>query len=133
MIIPPEKLGVMDFMPRRNTEANLQAEFYAEAKARGLSVFLEYSSRWNEAPGVRFDAVIFSDRRIVALVEIKRTPDPDKRRRTWPKSAQGRKYLSFNLPVFFIVQPSDFLDVWSWAEASGLIQPSPLPGALRAG
>ena len=132
MLFKPASVRPVDFLPRRQTEANLQAEFYAQAKARGLSVFLEYPSRWNESPGARFDAVIHSRGRILAICEIKRSPQPEKRRRTWPNSRQGKIYLSWPLPVFLIITPADFLSVWDWARGAGLIGPA-LPAAVAGG
>lgn len=132
MIIEPASVRPVDFLPRRQTEANLQAEFYAQAKARGLSVFLEYPSRWNESPGARFDAVIHKAGKIRAILEIKRSGKPAKRCQSWPKSRQGKIYLSWPLPVFLILTPADFLDVWEWAARAGLIGPV-LPAASAGG
>jgi hypothetical protein len=129
MIFEPASVRPVDFLPRRQTEANLQAEFYSQAKARGLSVFLEYPSRWNESPGARFDAVIHKAGKIRAICEIKRSGQPEKRRRSWPNSRQGKVYLSWNVPVFLIIEPADFLGVWQWAARAGLIGPGLPPPA----
>jgi len=129
MLFEPTNPRPVDFLPRRQTEANLQAEFYAQAKARGLSVFLEYPSRWNESPGARFDAVIHKAGKIRAILEIKRSGQPEKRRKSWPNSRQGKIYLSWNVPVFLIIEPGDFLSVWDWAARAGLIGPVAPAGA----
>jgi hypothetical protein len=123
MILNGDKSRVWDFLPRRS-EANLQAEFYKQATNRGLNIFLEYCSRWNETPGARFDAVIHAAGKIRALCEIKKSPNPAKRRRTWPQSRQAKSYLSWDIPVFLILIPEDFKEVWGWAESAGLIPPT---------
>ena len=128
MIIEPEKIRVVDFLPRR-AEANLQAEFYMQCRLRNIPVFLEYSSRWNESPGARFDAVIHQAGKILALCEIKKSPDPRRRMMTWRFGRQGQAYLSWDLPVFLLLSVNDFLEVWEWAQRIGLIQPAVIPAA----
>ena len=106
----------MDFLPRR-AEANLQAEFYHQCRSRDIPVFLEYCSRWNDYAGVRMDAVIHRAGKIIALCEIKKSPNPERRRRTWIHGRQGQGYKAWNLPIFLILAESDFNEVWEfWAE-----------------
>ena len=113
----------MDFLPRRKGEATLQSEFYRQAKNKGLPIFCEYPSRWNESPGARFDCVIHAAGKIRALVEIKATANKSDRRISWPQTRQGKKYLSFNIPVFLVCDESDFSEIWEWSLSAGLLPP----------
>ena len=130
---PPEKhINVMDFLPRR-AEANLQAELYHQCRLRNIPIFLEYCSRWNDYAGVRMDAVIHKDGKIRALCEIKKSPNPEKRRRTWIEGRQGRSYKSWNLPIFLILSEKDFPEIWAfWAEINP-VQPEISAGPAEPG
>lgn len=101
----------MDFLPRKDTEANLQYRFMKACEAYGLKVFAEYPSRYNEAPGCRFDVVIHNGKYILALVEIKRKSRNAKRGDLWLKTRQCKKYMSFGRPVFLVYDDNDFVEI----------------------
>lgn len=101
----------MDFLPRKDTEANLQYRFMKACEAYGLKVFSQYPSRWNEAPGCRFDIVVHDGKYIKALVEIKRKSKNKRRGELWLQTRQAKKYLSFGVPVFLVYDDKDFVEV----------------------
>lgn len=104
----PATPRVMDFLPRRDTEQNLKYRFCKALEQYGFKFFCEYKSRWNEAPGCRFDVVVHDGKYIRALIEIKKKSRNKKRGDLWLRSRQAKKYLSFNVPVFLIYDDSDF-------------------------
>ena len=111
MKILPEQFRIMDFIPRKDTEANLQYRFMKACEAYGLKVFSQYPSRWNESPGCRFDIVVHNGQYILALVEIKRNSSNKKRGELWRNTRQCKKYLSFGRPVFLVYDENDFAQV----------------------
>lgn len=111
MKILPDVPRVMDFLPRKDTEANLTYRFCKACEQYGLKFFHQYPSRWNEAPGCRFDVVIHNSKYILALVEIKRKSRNKRRGELWRGTRQCAKYLSFGRPVFLIYDDADFVSV----------------------
>jgi len=111
MKILPEETRIMDFLPRKDTEANLKYRFCRACESYGLKFFCEYPSRWNEAPGCRFDIVVHDGKYIKALIEIKRKSRNSKRGDLWLKTRQAKKYLSFGVPVFLVYDDKDFVEV----------------------
>ena len=116
MKIIPDKISVMDFLPRRDSEQNLKYRFCKALEAYGFKFYCEYPSRWNEAAGCRFDIVIHNDRYILALVEIKKKSTNKKRGELWLQSRQCKKYLSFGRPVFLVYDDKDFVEVLNCIE-----------------
>lgn len=111
----PEKPLVMDFLPRNDNESNLKYRFCKACEQYGLKFFMQYPSKWNEAPGIRFDVVIHNDKYILALVEIKKKRDGRKTAHKWINTNQCKKYLSFGRPVFLVYDETDFADVFNYA------------------
>lgn len=110
MKIIPDKISVMDFLPRRDSEQNLKYRFCKALESYGFKFYLEYSGRWNAAPGCRFDIVVHDGKYIKALIEIKKKSENARRGELWLNSRQGKKYLSLNLPVFLIYNDKDFVE-----------------------
>lgn len=110
MKIIPEEPRVMDFLPRRDSEQNLKYRFCKALEEYGFKFYLEYSGRWNAAPGCRFDIVIHDGKYIHALIEIKKQSSNPNRGELWLSSRQGKKYLSLNVPVFLIYNDKDFVE-----------------------
>lgn len=110
MKIIPENIRVVDFLPRRDTEQNLKYRLCKALESYGFKFFLEYSGRWNAAPGCRFDIVVHDGRYIKAVIETKRKSINARRGELWLNSRQGKKYLSFDLPIFLIYNDDDFVD-----------------------
>ena len=108
MLIEPKEYSIMDFVPRKDTEENLKFRFCRHLESYGFKFFSQYPSRWNEAPGCRFDIVVHDDKYIYALIEIKRKSRNPARGNKWLKSRQAAKYLSFGIPVFLVYNDADF-------------------------
>jgi ubiquinone/menaquinone biosynthesis C-methylase UbiE len=85
----------MRFIPRKVSEANVQAEFYRVCKEAGITCFLEYLSSWNGTPGCRFDCVIVQNGLIKAIIEVK-----SRKRVKEPKKM--KKYRIFGVPVLLV-------------------------------
>lgn len=111
MKIPPTELRVMDFLPRRDSEENLKYRFARACETYGLKFYMDYPSRWNEAPGCRFDLVIYDGKYIKALIEIKKLSKNPARGEKWKRSRQCQKYLSFGVPVYLVYNDLDFTTV----------------------
>ena len=111
MKILPDQPRVMDYLPKRDSEENLKYRFAKACEAYGLKFYMDYPSRWNEAPGCRFDLVIHDGKFIKALIEIKKKSKNRYRGQLWLKSRQAKKYLSFGVPVFLVYDDKDFVDV----------------------
>jgi hypothetical protein len=110
VLIKPSEKRIMDFIPQRDTEDNMKYRFCRSLEQYGFKFFLQYPSRWNEAPGCRFDIVIHDGRYIKALIEVKRKSTNPDRERKWLRSRQAQKYQSFGVPVFLIFNDKDFVD-----------------------
>ncbi len=105
--------ATMLFCPVRQTEPNVQAEFYHQCKLTGLPCFLSYRSLWSgPAPNdAHFDAVIHDDREIWAVVEFKRGWKDARRRCRWANSRQCVKYKAYGVPVFLVTCPDEIQPV----------------------
>ena len=111
MKIEPNEPRVMDFLPRRDSEENLKYRFARACEQYGLKFYMDYPSRWNEAPGCRFDLVIHDGKYIKALIEIKKKSNNPARGAKWLKSRQAAKYMSFGVPVYLVYNDKDFPQV----------------------
>lgn len=94
----------MLFRPQRQTENNVQAEFYHQSQIAGIHCFLDYRSLWSgPAPNdARFDAVIHDGQEIWALVEFKGRRKERPRRERWANTRQCVKYKAYGLPLFLV-------------------------------
>ncbi len=81
-------------LPKRISEANIQAEFYRQCKTNNINVYLEYKHE-----ECRFDAVIYEYDKIVLIVEIK---SYKRKRKPNYGTKQMQKYEKYNIPVLLI-------------------------------
>ncbi|MCK4500327.1 hypothetical protein KAU11_07510 [Candidatus Babeliales bacterium] len=83
-------------LPKRLSEATIQAEFYSQAKEAGLNIYLEYKHENN-----RFDAVIYKDGIITHIIEFKsyKTNKAGK-----VNTKQINRYKAYGVPVILITR-----------------------------
>lgn len=84
--------------PRQRSEAEVQAEIYHAFKSAGFTPRLEVPGSWVNPAGrvvrVRFDVVVFADRKPLCIIECKKTVNPSHRQ------GQLAAYSQFGVPVY---------------------------------
>ena len=84
--------------PRQRSEAEVQAEIYHAFKLAGYDPRLEVPGIWINPAGkkirVRFDVVVFKDRKPLCVIECKKTVNPSHRQ------GQLAAYSQFGVPVY---------------------------------
>ena len=84
--------------PRQRSEAEVQAEIYHAFKNAGYDPRLEVPGSWVNPAGriirVRFDVVVFKDRKALCVIECKKTVNPSHRK------GQLAAYMQFGVPVY---------------------------------
>lgn len=85
--------------PKRQAEANIQAQFYMRCKQAGISCLLEYKQ-----DNCRFDAVVYKDDNVICLIEIKNYTEHTANKKVFggKKTKQFEKYEAYGYPVFYI-------------------------------
>lgn len=87
--------------PKKDSEANIQADFKKAVEAVGLFCWLEYRIKGRPGQrGCRFDAVVHDGEKIIAIVEVKNPSKPEKY--DWTKTKQHARYASYGVPVILI-------------------------------
>ena len=89
------------FKPKYSTEANLQADFYHQCRTVNLHPYLEYSYQ-----GCRFDCVIVDKDEIIAIIEVKRSPELGTGQQA-QRQLEAYNYFSENTPVFLLTCKND--------------------------
>jgi len=89
----------MDYIPKRKSEANVQAELYSQLKAAGFVCELEYKVKRPGERGARLDVIIIQDGQIPAIIEVKNHAKPEETKANWKQRAQYMRYSRFGVPV----------------------------------
>ena len=89
----------MDYIPKRKSEANVQAELYSQLKAAGFVCELEYKVKRPGERGARLDVIIIQDGQIPAIIEVKNHAKPEETKANWKRRAQYMRYSRFGVPV----------------------------------
>lgn len=87
--------------PKYKTEANLQADFYHQCHTVHLHPYLEYSYQ-----GCRFDCIIVDNDEIIAIIEVKRSPEVAVGQKA-QRQLEAYNYFSENTPVFLLTCKDD--------------------------
>ena len=86
-------------LPKRISEANIQAEFYSQCKSNNINVYHEY--KYEEC---RFDAVIYEHDKIILIVEFK---SYKRKRKPNYETKQIQKYKKYNIPILIVGRMED--------------------------
>lgn len=87
--------------PKKKTEFEIQSCLYQKLMEDGFDVAGGVSFRGNYQNTI-FDIVVFSDRRAVAIIEVKKGD------LTWSKGQKESYELNGNLPVYLYNQRTDY-------------------------